>query len=212
MKRDSIIFYRSFYEAIKELPLDVQATVYSAIFEYSLNFNEIELAGLPKTIFTLIKPQLDANNKRFENGLKGGRKKANNEQVETEKEPKRNQNETKVEANKNVNDNVNINDNDINKKTFKKSLTKKLAKISFEESVFFETKKFAETFNTWPKEKLRYYYDLALRLSKENSKYVNWDLAVSNWAKKDELNGRITFKNEKLSSTAPPAPKELNLT
>jgi len=98
--RDSMVFYRSFYEAIKELPLDVQAKVYSAIFEYSLNFNEVVLEGLPKTIFTLIKPQLDANNKRFENGKKGGRKKVDN-----------NQTETKTEPNNNVNDNDNVNDN-----------------------------------------------------------------------------------------------------
>ena len=69
--RDSIVFYRSFYEAIKDLAPNVQAKVYNAIFEYSLNFNEVELAGLPKTIFTLIKPQLEANNKKFENGKKG---------------------------------------------------------------------------------------------------------------------------------------------
>lgn len=102
--RDSIIFYRSFYEAINELPLNIQAKVYQAIFEYSLNFNEVALSGLPKTIFTLIKPQLDANNKRFENGSKGGRKK-------TETEPKTNQTETKAEANNNVNNNVNNNQN-----------------------------------------------------------------------------------------------------
>lgn len=115
--RDSMVFYRSFYEAIKELPLDVQAKVYSAIFEYSLNFNEVVLEGLPKTIFTLIKPQLDANNKRFENGKKGGRKKVDNNQTETKSEPKQNQTETKTEPNNNVNvnvnDNVNDNDNDI---------------------------------------------------------------------------------------------------
>lgn len=103
--RDSIIFYRSFYEAIKELPLEMQGTIYSAIFEYSLNFNEIVLHGLPKAIFTLIKPQLDANNKRYENGKKGGRK-PNEETVD---EPKDNQNETKTEPNKNVNVNANYN-------------------------------------------------------------------------------------------------------
>ncbi len=107
-----MVFYRSFYEAIKELPLDVQAKVYSAIFEYSLNFNEVVLEGLPKTIFTLIKPQLDANNKRFENVKKGGRKKVDNNQTETKSEPKQNQTETKSEPNVNVNVNVNDNDND----------------------------------------------------------------------------------------------------
>lgn len=105
--RDSIIFYRSFYEAISQLPLEMQGKVYSAIFEYSLNFNEIILEGLPKAIFTLIKPQLEANNRRYENGSKGGRKK----QKETKTEPKRNQKETKIEANDNDNDNDNDNNN-----------------------------------------------------------------------------------------------------
>ncbi len=63
--RESAIFYRSFYEAIKELPPQNQAEVYSAVFEYALNFKEVELSGLSKTIFTLIKPQIDANIKRF---------------------------------------------------------------------------------------------------------------------------------------------------
>lgn len=106
-KRDSIIFYRSFYEAIKEMPPAMQGKVYSAIFEYSLNFNEVILNGLPKTIFTLIKPQLDANNRRYTNGKKGGKPK----QDETETEPKPNLDPTKTEPNKNVNDNGNVNDN-----------------------------------------------------------------------------------------------------
>ena len=113
MKRDSIIFYRSFYEAITELPIEIQGSIYTAIFEYSLNFNEVVLEGLPKTIFTLIKPQLDANNKRYKNGLKGGR----NKQEETKTEPKLNQNETKSEANKNENENENENDILLEKET-----------------------------------------------------------------------------------------------
>lgn len=117
--RDSLIFYRSFYEAIKELPEDMKAITYEAIFEYSLNFNEVALTGLPKTIFKLIKPQLDANNKRFENGKKGGRKK----QEETETEPKNNQNQTKTEANNNVNVNNNANANENQNKNIVKRFT-----------------------------------------------------------------------------------------
>lgn len=121
--RNSIIFYRSFYDAIKELDPKIQAVVYNAIFEYSLNFNEVALNGLPKTIFTLIKPQLDANNKRFDNGKKGGKKP--NQDV-TEPEPKPNQNITKTEANNNVN--VNDNDNDI--------IINDCVKIPLKENVF----------------------------------------------------------------------------
>ena len=105
--RDSCIFYRSFYEAMNGLDASVKANIYDAIFEYSLNGILIELSGLEKTIFTLIKPQLDANNKRFENGKKGGKPKQN----ETKDKPKRNQNVTKTEANNNVNDNDNVNNN-----------------------------------------------------------------------------------------------------
>jgi hypothetical protein len=108
--RDSTIFYRSFYEALKELPLTNQGEVYNAIFEYSFNDNLVNLAGLSKTIFTLIKPQLDANNKKYQNGLKGGKPKSNDNQIITKTKPKANQNVTKTEAN--VNDNVNVNEKD----------------------------------------------------------------------------------------------------
>jgi hypothetical protein len=117
--RDSTIFYRSFYEALKELPLINQGEIYNAIFEYSFNDNLVNLAGLSKTIFTLIKPQLDANNKKYQNGLKGGKRnqtetkpESNLNQNVTKSKPKANQNVTKSEANVNVNDNVNDNVNE----------------------------------------------------------------------------------------------------
>ena len=109
--RDSMIFYRSFYEAIKELSFESQGIIYNAIYEYGLNKNEVELKGIEKTIFTLIKPQLDANLRKFNNGNKGGRPPKNNLN-ETELKPKNNLNETKKKAN--VNDNVNNNVNNNN--------------------------------------------------------------------------------------------------
>lgn len=66
--RDTCIFYRSYYEAIKDLPKDIQADIYNAIFDYSLNFNDPELTGLAHTIFTLIKPILSKGNKNYING------------------------------------------------------------------------------------------------------------------------------------------------
>lgn len=104
--RDSFIFYRSFYESIKELPKEQRDEVNFAIMEYQFNNNEIELIGVSKAIFTLIKPQLKANNTRYDNGCKGGRPK-------TKLKPKDNLNETKQKPNKNVNDNDNKN---VNKK------------------------------------------------------------------------------------------------
>ena len=112
MERESFVFYRSFYEGIKELPRDIQGEVLTAIMEYGLNGVTTEnQKQITKAMFALIKPQLDANNQRFENGKKGGRPKANCNQTETETKPKQNRNKTKHEPN--VNDNVNVNDNDI---------------------------------------------------------------------------------------------------
>ncbi len=111
--RDSFIFYRSFYEALIELENDDKLAVYEAIADYSLNQNLTELKGVAKAIFTLIKPQLDANSIRYENGKKGGRPK-------TKTKPKQNRNETKLKPNVNVNDNVNVNENDnVNKNVYK---------------------------------------------------------------------------------------------
>ena len=74
MERDSFIFYRSSYEAIKEISEQEQLKVYKAITEYALNQKEIEIEGVSKAIFTLIKPQLDANFQKYLNGKKAKRK------------------------------------------------------------------------------------------------------------------------------------------
>ena len=84
--------------------------VYDALTLYALDGIEPELTGGALGIFKLIKPQIDANNRRFENGQKGGRPK---NQTITKIKPKDNQTETKVEPNVNVNVNDNVNDKDI---------------------------------------------------------------------------------------------------
>ena len=109
MKRDSFIFYKSFYDSIKELDPKDQVQIYDAIFQYQFEGKEIELKGVCKSIFTLIIPQLEANNKRYINGLKGGAPKGNKNA--TKKQPKNNQELTKKQPNENVNENVNENDN-----------------------------------------------------------------------------------------------------
>lgn len=74
MNRDSFLFYRSYYEAIKNLPDSTKLEVYNAVMEYGLYGNEIELHDeFARSIFTLIKPVLETNNKRFKSGKSGGR-------------------------------------------------------------------------------------------------------------------------------------------
>ena len=62
--RDSVLFYRSFYDALKNIPPDDRLKVYDAIMEYGMYDREPELEGVALAIFLLAKPQIDANNKR----------------------------------------------------------------------------------------------------------------------------------------------------
>lgn len=107
--RDSFIFYRSFYESWKTLKTKEKQKLFEAICEYALNDTEIELTGAADGMFKLLKPQLDANTRKYENGCKGGRPKKN--QTETKPKPKRNQTISKPKRNDNDNDNDNVNDN-----------------------------------------------------------------------------------------------------
>ena len=86
MERDSFIFYRSFYEAIKEVPDEEQLQIYKTITEYALNGNEIDNKGISKAIFTLIKPQLDANLKRYINGKQPKQNKSKQEAKRKQKQ------------------------------------------------------------------------------------------------------------------------------
>lgn len=106
--RESMLIYRSFVEAIKELPKGNQAEVWNAVFEFGLNENEVELNGISKTIFTLIKPQIEANIKRYKNGTKP---KTKQKESKTEAKPKQEVSKSEANVNDNVNVNVNVNNN-----------------------------------------------------------------------------------------------------
>ena len=106
--RDSCIFYRSFLEAIELLPKKYKLQFYEALFNYALNDEPPDkLSGGAAALFKALQPQIDANNRKYENGKKGGRPKGN--QDETKPKPNNNQNRTKVKPN--VNENVNVNGN-----------------------------------------------------------------------------------------------------
>lgn len=127
MKRESFVFYRSFRDAFRALDKDVRLRMYEAIIDYGLDLIEPHFEGIEKVLWTLIRPQLEANNKRFENGCKGGapignqnaRKQPKNNQKITEKQPKNNQKQPNV--NENVNENENVNDIRTLKTSFKVS-------------------------------------------------------------------------------------------
>lgn len=147
--RDSMIFYRSFYEAIKELPLDKQGEIYDAIFTYGLDFTEPKLTGISKTIWTLIKPQIDSNIEKYKNGCKPKTK-----QKESKIEAKEKQKESKIEANVNDNENVNVKDKVINNNI--------IESIDFDILLAFINKTFSRKF-TVINQKVRKKYESLLK-------------------------------------------------
>jgi hypothetical protein len=104
--RDSFIFYRSFVEAGRDLPECERLAFYEAIFSLALEEKEAKLEGFSGTLFKLVKPNILANNKRFKDGKKGGRKPKKETSGYSEKETSGYE---KNKPNKDVNNNNNKN-------------------------------------------------------------------------------------------------------
>lgn len=120
MTRDSMVFYRSFFEAVEDLPPEDFKQAVTAIMRYGLDGTADDVKGIAKSLLIMAKPQIDKNNARYENGLKGGKPKQNQTKPnETKTEPKCNN----PKPNVNVNDNV----NDIKENTLKSVKEKRFA-------------------------------------------------------------------------------------
>jgi len=103
--RDSFLIYRSFIEAGAEIKSkNDRLLFYEAIFNYALENIQPNLKGPAKGLFMLVKPQLDANRKKFENGNKS-------KQNEGKLEANDKQNGSKSGTNDNDNENKNGNNN-----------------------------------------------------------------------------------------------------
>lgn len=162
MKRDSFVFYRSFMEALNDLPPKEYKAVMMVIQQYAFDGVEPNLTGVAKVVFNLVKPQIEANNKRYENGCKGAeygalggrpRKENNptktpndtptkplNNPTETPSKPQVNPTKTPND-NDNVNDNVNVNDNNnLNNKKEKEINNTRACEVAFHERVLDEVK------------------------------------------------------------------------
>lgn len=71
---ESFVFYRSFRDAIDEMNDADKLATLLAICDYALYGVEPELESpMPRAIFTVARPSIDANNTRRINGGKGGR-------------------------------------------------------------------------------------------------------------------------------------------
>lgn len=108
MERESFIVYKSFYGLIKLLPEADRLRMFESIFEYGFTGIEPEIVGdTSQAIWAAIRPQLNANYKRWSNGIKGGAPKGNQNARKTTEDG------TEKTTEKQPNENVNVNVNDI---------------------------------------------------------------------------------------------------
>ena len=123
--RESIVFYRSFHEAIRELPQRYRNELYPALIGYGLTGEEPEgLSLVSQSVFILCRAVMDSTAKRYDDACKsrGGAPKGNTnarkQPKTTEKQPaaktKRPKTTEKQLAaeKKQPNDNVNYNEDD----------------------------------------------------------------------------------------------------
>lgn len=71
--RESFVFYASFYRAIMKMPRRTQLTLFIAIANFALNGEEPQLKGSSAALWDSIRPQLEANNRRWESGKRGAK-------------------------------------------------------------------------------------------------------------------------------------------
>ena len=91
MRRDQFTFYRSYYDALKTLPLRDFKSAVLAVCAYALDEEVSELSGVPSTVFTLIRPTLDAGRNKAANRKNKAR--TNQEQTNNKTEQTNNKTE-----------------------------------------------------------------------------------------------------------------------
>lgn len=187
--KESFVFYRSFYEAITEVPEESQLELFKAICEYSLNNKLPKLENkISRVIFKLIKPNIDSAKARYaasvENGKKGGAPKGNQN---ARKQPKTTQEQPKNNLNVDgdVDDNVDVNgecvyDTQPSQHTFPTPTLDELRSYCLENGM--------EDFNY---EKFYNHYESNGWLNKNGTEIQNWKAKVRYWYKDDEQNGKL---------------------
>ena len=93
MKREQFTFYRSYYEALKDLPEKERAKVLFAILDYALDEQTPnELTGVCSACFKLIRPTLDSGRIKAanrKNKTRTKRKRSRNKSARRKRERKR---------------------------------------------------------------------------------------------------------------------------
>lgn len=105
MERKQFTWYRSYYDALKELPAEEFRAIVLAVCAYALDGEETELSGVARAIFTLIRPTLEVGRSKAENRSRTEQTSISAEQTgnrpeQTKNKPEQTQNKRKQTGNK----------------------------------------------------------------------------------------------------------------
>jgi hypothetical protein len=176
--RKAFNFFRSYYEVANELTDKDRLAFYDALMLEQFTGQKTELKGMAKFAYISqqhsIESQINGFNQRLKRGDISLEPLSSLPPTAGATPPPKSQEKEEGKEEVKVNN--------------------KPRKISFEESELFNKLKFKEIFNDWSQDKLRHYYDAALRYSIEGNKYVSWELAIKGWERKDKINNVLVEK------------------
>jgi hypothetical protein len=135
--KESFIFYKSWMEALKDVPDDIRLEVYDCIIEYAFSGKIPSLKPMAKMAFNFIKNDIDRASEKYakivdrnrNNGKNGGRPKKPENPVGFS--------ETQENPNEDDNEDVDVNDN---KSSFKKEAKGEIPLEENSSEIFPETK------------------------------------------------------------------------
>lgn len=192
-QRKSFVFYTSFAEAIEDIhDPKTELNLYKAIVKYgSTGEMPEDMNGVERAFMKLIQPVMDANQRRYENGTKGGRPKTSEEPTnnleKTEEKPRKNQSKTKAkpklqkakpyedgDADADVNGDVKEDNNPV---------------VLFPHGMFMNvmlsTEDYAKLTDTYGVPTTdRYIDDLSIYIKDHGNKYKNHYLTVLSWMRR----------------------------
>lgn len=193
--KESFVFYKSFYEAIKSVPAKEQLKLYNAICEYCFTGVVPKLEdGVGKGMFIIMQPILDKANARYKSKVENGKKGGRPPKKETEEKPNDNLKETEEKPNTEPKDNLNDNDNDNDNVNVNDNVNDnvngngKIPKHKYGEfkNVLLSDEDLEKLKNKFPSD----YMDRIKRLDEgielRGYKYKNHYLAIIKWADKDQ--------------------------
>lgn len=202
-ERKAFSFYRSYYEASKDLPREEQADFLMGICAYIFDGVEPDLQGVASAMFKLAKPTLDTSIKRASAGQTGGKSKANAKQNESKTEANEKQTASNDEANPKrymINDYM-INDKVINdKEKINKKEKPQRHKYGQYENVLLSDQELEKLKTEFPIDWQERIENVSAYCQSHGKTYKDYLATIRAWARKDRP--RIVAKNDVQSGLA----------